>query len=175
MVGMLMDIGRMQAGSLKLELCDINLADFMREFCHDARLLCKQKNIEFMLGTIPVVHVEADPHYLRQVFFNLLDNSCKHSPVGGRISLDYAVSDTQVLIRFSDTGSGISPDDLPNIFEPFFKGSQGNSGNLTGAGLGLALVRWVVEALRGSITAQSQVGAWSAFEIRLPVFRPSDL
>jgi two-component system sensor histidine kinase BaeS len=95
--------------------------------------------------------------------------------VGGRISLDYAVSDSQVLIRFSDTGSGISPDDLPNIFEPFFKGSQGNSGNLTGAGLGLALVRWVVEALRGSITAQSQAGAWSAFEIRLPVFRPSDL
>lgn len=171
MVGMLLEVGRMQTGSLKLTFQSINLADFIDEFYQDARLLCEQKGVEFTLGSAPVVYIKTDPKYLRQCFFNLLDNACKHTASGGRMDLGYAISGKQVVVQFSDSGSGILPTDLRNVFEPFFKGSEGASRNVSGAGLGLALVKWVVEAHGGTVAVKSQVGVGTTFEIRLPAYQ----
>lgn len=171
MTGMLLEVGRMQTGSLKLELQPIDLATCVGEFCEDARHICRQKEIDFTLGSAPIAHVRANSHYLCQVFFNLLDNSCKHTPTGGRINLDYTIHDREVVFQFSDSGSGILPDDLLHVFEPFFKGSESESRGVSGAGLGLAFAKWVVEAHEGQITVKSQVGSGTTFEIRLPSYQ----
>jgi PAS domain S-box-containing protein len=169
MVELLLDVARMHAGTLALRLQPINLALFVKEFMEEAGLICSQKGIRCKLETAPEASISGDRNYLHQVFFNLLDNACKHTPAGGRIDLGYTVSGNEVVLRFADTGYGILPGELPKIFEPFFKGSDIDSRNARGAGLGLALVKWIVEAHSGSVRAESRIGLGTVIEIHLPV------
>jgi signal transduction histidine kinase len=166
----LLSLGTMQAGTLALNLETISLFQFLNNFYDEALFLTRPKNITVVLKKGPEVYLKADVIRLRQVFFNLLDNAIKNTPSGSRIRLSYGIIDNNVAITFADTGIGIAPDKLEKIFEPFFTHAR-KSGIQRGSGLGLALVKWIIELHEGKITVLSEINKGTEFIISLPYER----
>jgi len=108
---------------------------------------------------------------MRQVLANLLDNAVKYTPRGGSIDLTARSEDGWVLIAVSDTGVGITADELPHIWDRLYRGDKSRS--TRGLGLGLSLVRAIVEAHGGQVHAASTPGLGSRFELRLPAAPPN--
>jgi signal transduction histidine kinase len=109
-----------------------------------------------------------DRSRLRQVILILLDNALRYVPVGGWIRVSGAEVDGQAVITVSDNGSGIAPEDLPHVFERFYRGdAQGSSGS----GLGLSIARALVQAMRGEINLESRPGEGTRVTLRLPIAR----
>lgn len=114
--------------------------------------------------------VMADPARLTQVLHNLLDNALRHTPAGGSIALRAGCDDGDVWLAVQDSGEGISPQDLPRVFDRFYRADPARSRATGGAGLGLAIVRAIVEAHGGAVSAASpgEPGQGSTFTLRLP-------
>jgi signal transduction histidine kinase len=114
--------------------------------------------------------VMADPARLTQVLHNLLDNALRHTPAGGSIALRAGCDDGDVWLAVQDSGEGISPQDLPHVFDRFYRADLARSRATGGAGLGLAIVRAIVEAHGGGVSAASpgEPGQGSTFTLRLP-------
>jgi signal transduction histidine kinase len=112
------------------------------------------------------LHALAHAALLGQVVDVLLDNACKYSPPGSPITVSVSSGEGHVLLSVEDAGRGIDPDDLPRIFEPFFR-SPRLAGSDPGVGLGLAIARRVVAAMGGTIDVQSEPGHGSRFTVRL--------
>jgi two-component system NtrC family sensor kinase len=109
--------------------------------------------------------IQADPAQLKQVFVNLVVNAVQAMPAGGTLTVGTQVVDAMVSLVIKDTGSGINEETLPKIFLPFFTTKDVSEGT----GLGLAVVHGIVTSHGGSIEVQSQPGAGSRFEVRLPI------
>ena len=164
----LLSLGTLQAGTFKLEKKKVGFHTLLKEFYDEALLLTREKNISVVMGQGPKVYVELDAGRIRQVLFNLLDNAIKHTPERGRIRLNYELRNSDIVLHFADSGPGISPAEISKIFDPFHRGdSQGRGSN--GAGLGLSLVKWIVEAHGGFVTVESELGKGTKFIITLPV------
>ncbi|HVO33661.1 MAG TPA: ATP-binding protein [Elusimicrobiota bacterium] len=113
--------------------------------------------------------VRADREKLAQILMNLLDNAIKFNSPGGTVLLEAESNDHLMHISVRDTGVGIAPDDLPRVFERFFRGDKSHSHETIGTGLGLAIVKHLVEAHGGTVTAESQLGKGSVFHFTLPL------
>jgi signal transduction histidine kinase len=125
-----------------------------------------------LLGTMP--ELAADRARLRQAIHNLLDNALRHSPEEGAITVSVEQAQDAVKVRVHDTGEGITPDQLPHVFDRFYRTDQARSRDKGGAGLGLAIVKANVEAHGGTATVTSPgVGQGSTFTITLPNPTPS--
>jgi signal transduction histidine kinase len=112
--------------------------------------------------------VYADRTALEQILLNLVENALRHTPDGGRITIETRPDAHGARLLVKDTGSGIPPEHLPRIFERFYRADSGRSRDTGGTGLGLAIVRHLVEAHGGSVRAESVVGAGATIEIFLP-------
>ncbi len=115
------------------------------------------------------VYVFADSGRLQQVLHNLLENAMRYTEPGGRITVRVEAAPGEALLSVSDTGVGIPEADLPYVFERFFRSKGSRATNPGGSGLGLSIVRWIVEAHKGRVTVESQLGKGSTFTVRLPV------
>ena len=131
---------------------------------------CEQAHItlvnEIDSATPPV---QADSDRITQVLLNLLDNARRHTPVDGKITVSAAQKGNMLNIRVSDTGSGISPDDLPHIFERFYRVDKSRTGATGGSGLGLSIVKAIITAHHGSISAESAPGQGTTILFTLPL------
>jgi signal transduction histidine kinase len=165
----LLTLSTLQAGTMRLEIGDVKLHHFLKDFYDEMLILSREKNIRVVMAKGPQVTIRTDIIRLRQLFFNLLDNAIKNTPEQGRIHLMYEVADGSVVISFSDNGRGIPQEHLARIFDSFYQGDVEYSQIQEGAGLGLSLVRWIVEAHNGKIDVQSTVGEGTTFTITLPV------
>ncbi len=126
-----------------------------------------QKGVELRIsGTDPWITGDRDK--LNQVFINLIANSLKFTPKGGCITIDVIDKPDTVAIGVKDTGSGIAPDDLPYIFERFYRADKSRNRLTGGSGIGLAITKAIIEAHRGTIAVKSEVGVGSEFIITLP-------
>jgi signal transduction histidine kinase len=163
----LLSLGTMQSGTLALNTETISLFQFLNNFYDEALFLSRPKNITVVLKKGPEVYLKADIIRLRQVFFNLLDNSIKNTPAGNRIRISYNVDGNSVVIKFADTGSGIAKDNLEKIFDPFISYAQKGT-NHRSSGLGLALVKWIIELHKGKISVTSEINKGTEFNISLP-------
>lgn len=125
------------------------------------------KNIEVSLGG---AHIElcADKDLLSQVWINLLSNSIKFTPVGGRIAVSVTVGDAEVSVAVSDTGAGMTEETLAHIFERFYMADKARSRKAGGSGLGLSIVKKIVQLHRGRIDVTSTPGEGSVFTVQLP-------
>jgi signal transduction histidine kinase len=124
-----------------------------------------------MLDSVDSVSV--DPEALRQIFTNLFDNALRHTPRGGRVRVLASPAGDDVIVRVSDTGTGISAEHLPRIFERFYRVDPGRSRQEGGTGLGLAIVKHLVEAHGGSVSAESELGRGTTILLTFPAVTQS--
>jgi heavy metal sensor kinase len=172
LVEKLMLLARADAGVETLQQTPVNLADCLRDVCKDGRILAEAKQLSFTedIESSELI-VEGDSHALHRLFLILIDNAVKYTPTGGSITVRLMRSDNSAVAEFRDTGIGISADDLPNIFERFYRADKARSREFGGVGLGLSIARWVAEVHRGSIEVQSTPGTGSVFRIKLPLLQ----
>jgi heavy metal sensor kinase len=164
----LLAIARLDSG---VDSIDPKPADVSR-LCHwvaeQLRVLADEKEIELRVQTTPIT-VLIDKARMKQVLVNLTDNAIKYTPYGGTIELTSFVSEGMAVIEISDTGIGISPEDLPHVFDRFFRADKARSRGSGGAGLGLSIVKAICVAHGGSITVQSSEGVGTAMCVKLPI------
>lgn len=167
----LMDVSRISRGKLELRRERVSLADVLAGAVETSRPLIEQMGHELSITppTEPVV-VDADLTRLAQVFMNLLNNAAKYSERGGRISLTATRDGSEVVVSVKDTGIGIAAEQLPRIFEMFSQIDHSLEKSQGGLGIGLTLVRRLVEMHGGAVEARSEgPGRGSEFVVRLPI------
>jgi len=166
----LMLLARADSGTAALERARIDMMESVNEACLEGRALAESKQIslEAALPESPV-WVYGDANSLRRLFLILLDNAVKYTPPQGRITLTLRSDDGCAWVEVRDTGIGIAAQDLPHIFERFFRADPARSRQTGGTGLGLSIGKWIAEAHGGTISASSRPGGGSAFEVRLPL------
>jgi signal transduction histidine kinase len=170
MLTTLMDISEAETGTMKLNVSQVALAALAREVVDLYEDTAEDAAVTLRSDVPADLTVPADRDRLRQALANLVDNAIKYTPRGGRVDLAAVAAQDTVVIRVSDTGPGISEQDLPRIFDRLYRGDQSRA--TRGLGLGLSLVRAYVEAQGGSVSATSTSGNGSVFEIRLPNLSP---
>jgi heavy metal sensor kinase len=165
----LLTLARADAGAAGMEMRTLDLAAHVQKARERAALLGLEKALDVTASTpSEPVWVKADAIAIDRLLLILLDNAVKYSPSGGRceIALSRSASHAQITVR--DSGVGIPESELNNIFERFYRVDRVRSKNNGGAGLGLAIARWIAEMHGGTIAAESKIGEGSEFQIRLP-------
>jgi heavy metal sensor kinase len=162
-----LELSRVEGG-VKLELADLDLSDLLAELVQQSRLIAPDKNLRIaFVGQEPVT-ILGDWLRLRQVFMNLLDNAVKYTPADGEISVVVDTTGDSARVAIIDSGPGIPPEDLPHIFERFYRVDKARNRADGGCGLGLSLVKTFVEAFGGRIEVVSEAGKGSIFTVLLP-------
>jgi PAS domain S-box-containing protein len=162
----LLDASRLQAGALKINLADVSLDSLVNRIVERFRTQTSKHVFVVDLGAeFPVVLGDEDR--LEQVFSNLLSNAIKYSPEGGEIRINGQARAEQVILCISDQGPGVAPEDIPHIFDRFYRSQQATR-NTKGAGLGLYLARAVVEAHGGRIWVDPKPGVGARICFSLP-------
>ena len=116
-----------------------------------------------------IPEVKVDPVRMEQVISNLLTNAVRHTPSSGSITVIIKGDKGKLIISVADTGEGIAPEDLPHVFERFYRSGSSRARKEGGTGLGLAIVKQMVEAHGGKVRVESQPGEGSEFSILLPI------
>jgi CheY-like chemotaxis protein/two-component sensor histidine kinase len=167
-------VTRISRGKIRLQRERVDLGDLMARTADDHQQLFATTGVELTVvrGDVPI-HVDADPARLRQVLGNLLHNAAKFTPRGGRTTLSLErTGDTTAVVTVRDTGAGVSQELLPRLFEPFMQAEKTLDRSAGGLGLGLALVKGLVELHGGSVAAHSDgPGKGATFTVQLPVER----
>lgn len=167
----LLDISRIIQGKITLNTSTVNLVAITQSAIDTVRLALENKKIQLQTIIQPNIgQVEGDPARLQQILWNLLSNAVKFTPLTGKITVKLEQIASYVQITISDTGKGISPEFLPHIFNYFWQEDSSITRKFSGLGLGLAIVRNLVELHGGSITAHSPgIGKGATFTIKLPI------
>jgi signal transduction histidine kinase len=163
----------LEAGRVTLELASLNLHDLVAETLAVIAPECEQARIEVHNTLAPATPpVLADSDRITQVLLNLLDNARRHTPAGGQIILGARTEGRQLIAWVSDTGTGIHPQDLPSIFERFYRIDRSRSAASGGSGLGLAIIKAIITAHSGTVWAQSTPGHGTTIFFTLPLAQP---
>ena len=167
----LLDVSRIIHGHLHLQCERIDLRDVVNYAIQTLESDIKQRNHRLSTSLPDAsVWLQADPGRLEQVFVNLLANASKYTDMGGELTVAMHVRDGQAVVRVRDTGIGIAPEVLPQLFGFFRQADEAAPGSRSGLGIGLALVRNLVETHGGSVTgASAGLGQGSEFTVCLPV------
>ncbi len=168
MVNELIELSRIETGKTHLNMEPVNLNQEIQEAVSHLSPQAERKSVSLVLqlnGGLPLVL--ADRERLQQVIINIVHNAIKFTPSQGKITIQSDATDNSIMVHVSDTGIGISRDDLPHIFERFFKADKSRSNS--GSGLGLAIAKHIVQAHNGKIWVQSQEGQGSTFSFSIPL------
>jgi len=169
----LMTLARADSGSEALQFRSTNLNEVLLEIYEPARLLAMGKSIHYDQGLPETpIRINGNAPSLRRLFLILIDNAVKYTARGGRISVVLNTSNGTAVTEIRDSGVGISPSDLPHIFERFYRADASRSRESGGAGLGLSIAKWIAEAHQGNISVASKVDEGSVFRVQIPV--PND-
>ena len=169
----LLDVARISNGKLQLDKRRLDLRTVVTQAIDERRVQIdrRRQNLTADLGHSPI-WVNADPIRLSQVMSNLIDNAAKYTPEHGNIVVAITANDSEVHVDVHDSGVGIAPDQFVNLFKPFSQLTQSRNASAGGLGIGLALVKTLIELHEGTVHAKSTgAGQGSCFTIRLP--RPS--
>ncbi|WP_242345156.1 hybrid sensor histidine kinase/response regulator [Anaeromyxobacter terrae] len=167
----LLDVSRIVRGQLRLDVRPVELVPVIEAALDAVRPAAAARSISIAAVLVPRAGpVSGDPGRLQQVVWNLLSNAIKFTPPGGRVEIRLARAEGEVAISVRDTGAGIDPTFLPHLFERFRQADSSSTRAHGGLGLGLALVRHLVEAQGGSVSAASEgPGRGATFTVRLPI------
>ena len=171
MIDDLLDISRIVAEKMTLERRPVSLVSVVAEAVESFQYQAKAKGVAILTHVEPGAGVvSADPQRMQQVLMNLLANALRYTPAGGRVEVHLTTHGDHASIRVQDTGIGIERELLPHVFERFRQGEAHSAGTKGGLGLGLAIVRKIVELHGGTVRAESAgPGQGASFIITLPV------
>jgi len=170
LVSDLQDVARMETGQLRLDMEPTRLREALDKALETIQGQIKARSQRLVLRVaenLPTIH--ADPARLTQILINLLSNACKYTPEGGRINVRAWLQNSHVQCAVSDNGIGIAPEDQEQLFTKFFRAEDPMVQEETGTGLGLCIVKNLIELQGGEIKLESQLGAGSTFSFTLPV------
>jgi len=165
----LRDISLAESGQLELKLAPTDTVELVKRMVSNYEINAIEKNVRIKLeeGT-PIPEIRIDPVRIEQVISNLLTNAIRHTPSGGSVSVTVKNGEGGLEISVSDTGEGIATEDLPHVFERFYRSGSSRARKEGGTGLGLAIVKQMVEAHGGKVWVESKMGTGSMFSILLP-------
>jgi signal transduction histidine kinase len=167
-INQLLTLARAEGGEIHLSHEPVNVSALVASLAGQMEPLAAWKKIQLRLGTDDELFVSGDRGWLECAVLNLLDNAIKFTPEGGLIEVVARRHGSSTLMEVRDTGIGIPAHALPHVFERFYRAEPSRSKEVEGAGLGLALVEWVVKTHEGSVTVESELGKGSCFRIVLP-------
>lgn len=169
LVERLLMLARADSGEWHPDLRPVHLDKLIAELCHEFYPLAEQKRISLGISCADDILIRGDAELLRHLILNLLDNAIKYTKEGGEVRLILAREGHQAKLTVSDTGVGISAEDLPHIFERFYRVDKARSQRVSGTGLGLSIVKEIVAAHQGSIRVESTPGQGTRFTVYLPL------
>lgn len=176
----LLDATKLDDNKIKPRFEPVEMVGLVKSISDDYIMLAKDANLKLTFGSNDspafgenrrmdqVVYGYVDPSFMREILDNLIDNAFKYTPAGGSIYINVRGDGDRVLINVTDTGIGISADDLGHIFQKFYRADNSDTRTIGGTGLGLYLVKQRVEAMGGRVWAESAFGEGSTFYVSLP-------
>ena len=173
LINELLDVTRIESGRLELLRAPVDLTDLLTEVVGQMQLLSDAHPVQLSVAPPPPI-VEGDAERLRQVLVNLLENAVKYTPEGGTVDVRLTSADGEATITVHDDGIGIPADQLPHIFDRFYRARNAATPHYTGLGLGLHISREITLRHGGRITVDSVEGAGSTFALTLPLAAPPD-
>ena len=162
-------LAKADAGLISLPQTPVRFDELVNDSFADAQILAEVSGLEVRLEACEQASVLGDPHRLRQLLLNLLDNAIKYNQPGGSVTVDLRCADKAAELTISNTGPGIPRDVLPRVFDRFYRGDAAHSGNVEGSGLGLSIAQWIVSAHKGSISIESVPSQLTTVRVRLPL------
>ena len=170
LVGSILDLSKMESGKMELQEEEITLFSFTRRIISAFESHAQREGIQFRFEykAEDDLQIVIDKNKLEIILNNLLSNAMKFTPKGETVSIEVKDIKNRIEIGVHDTGRGIHPDDLPNIFNRFYQSTQKNAATEGGTGIGLALSREFVQLMGGKIWVESELGVGSQFYISLP-------
>jgi PAS domain S-box-containing protein len=165
----LLDLSRIEAGLIVQDRQEVQLMDILNKLVKFFQPRAKEKNVSLSLKKKDLPVVNADLKNMEEVFSNLITNALIYTPEGGEVTVSGGIKGDFVVIEVSDNGYGIAPDEIPRIFERFYRSKTEKTRNIVGTGLGLPIVKSIVEAHNGTINVKSKEGIGSTFYVRLPL------
>ncbi|WP_266849760.1 cell wall metabolism sensor histidine kinase WalK [Streptomyces sp. NBC_00568] len=168
----LQDLAAAEAGQLSMDRKATHLAGVLHQVVAAHRASAEASGVSLASGGDGSIYLLADPARLRQAFGNLVSNAVRHTAPGGSVTLASRRSGDDVVTEVTDTGSGIDPDDLPNLFDRFWRAEKSRSRRSGGSGLGLSIVQQIARAHGGSVSVSSTPGVGSTFAVRMPLTDP---
>lgn len=168
LVNDLLILSQADEGKASLKIENLNFSELLKELYEAFTIVAIQKKISFTFSAPEEILINGDSIKLKQLFSNLIDNAIKYTPDGGTISLIVQPGKDQVAVVLKDTGIGIPSDDLPHIFDRFYRVDTSRSRLSGGVGLGLSICQWIVKAHHGTIDVKSQFHQGTTFTVILP-------
>jgi signal transduction histidine kinase len=167
-------LGRIEAGvGLKVE--KLAISDVVSQVAEALRMEAVQKQIRYQIRLPDVTFpaIEGDHALLERAIQNLIDNAIKYTDPGGEVTISLNMDTDQfIAVEVKDSGVGVSPVDMPRLFERFYRGASRTNLKERGSGLGLAIVKSIAERHHGTVSAKSQLGKGSIFSLRIPIKQP---
>jgi two-component system sensor histidine kinase ResE len=175
LVNQLLDLARMEAGHMELHLQQTDLKQTVHKAVRKFLNLAKEQNVK-LTEKIEAYHEAThsrsvylvDPDRIEQILTNLIDNALRHTPEQGEVVISFKEDQQNMLLTVQDTGSGIPEADLPFVFERFYKADKARTRGVGGTGIGLSIVKHLVQAHSGDIQVHSKIGEGTTFSIKLP-------
>ncbi|MCC3358277.1 ATP-binding protein [Bacillus sp. REN16] len=168
LVNELLDIARMQSGHITLNKEDVDFDTFISRVIRKFQGLAKDNLITLTANKEDIGEIFMDPDRIEQVFTNLIDNAIRHTDEGGTVEVLVTGQETSIKVDIRDTGSGIPEDDLPFVFERFYKADKARTRGKSGTGLGLAIAKNIISAHNGNISVHSNLGEGTTFTFIIP-------
>jgi signal transduction histidine kinase len=166
----LLDLARFEAGGISLSLENVDVDEMFERVVERHAQAAQDKGVAMVIEPDDEdIRLVGDPHRLEQAVQNLASNALRHTPPGGTIRLGASGDNGKVKLTVADTGAGIPPQHLPHVFDRFYKADQSRSH--TGSGLGLSIVKAIIDRHGGTVSVQSRPGEGTVFEIVLPAHR----
>lgn len=175
----LLTLARADAGERRAEQVRVFLDDVVLDAATAAQVVAQRKGVTLSIPEFDETPVIGDPMLLRQLVMILLDNAVKFTPTGGQVGVHVRQEEGFATLLVEDTGAGISPSDLPHVFERFYRGDAARgrgerpSGFTEGVGLGLSIARWIADAHGADMTIASDEGKGTRVTVRFPTPAPA--
>ncbi|NLI91181.1 MAG: HAMP domain-containing protein [Peptococcaceae bacterium] len=168
LTGDILELAKLQSGGINLQRKYFNLKELLEKTLESTGFQCNTKKTLISMDCPENIELYADEERFRQILINILDNAFKFTPENGEIILKASQLEREICLRIKDNGQGIAPDDLPYIFEKFYRGDKSRQESTGGTGLGLNIVKMLVESHGGRIEAQSVLGQGTEFILFFP-------
>lgn len=168
-VSTVLELAKVENSNSIFNFTEVNFSDLVRDICEDMEIIAEEKNIELIMSISNDIIINGEKTKIHQMVLNLIDNAIKYTPNGGQIKISLHKDNYYAKLIVEDTGIGISEEQIPDIFTKFYRTQEAKKFGVQGTGLGLSLVKAVVDIHKGEIKVESKLNKGTKFTVSLPL------